>query len=287
VPWIQALERQRHLLQASYTDALVGRILDKVEEVGLYDDAAVVVTADHGVAFHAGENRRRPTGDALPEVLWSPLIVKSPGQTQPRVDDTNLQTIDILPTIADLIGVELPWEVDGLAAGSEAQRDRGATKLLRRFASGDDPDPEPSTEVDGADGFAAMLALAYPPTDPTDPLRPLHARSGHGDLVGQPFAPTDEIPGDTFEVDDLDRLLRTYEVPIVLTGTVDGGREGEDAVAAVADGRVVAVSPVVHRNIGGAAFAMLLPLDGRAGLGELRLALVRDGELYDAGLIVD
>ena len=39
VPWIQDLERQRHLLQAGYTDALVGRILDRVEEVGLYDEA--------------------------------------------------------------------------------------------------------------------------------------------------------------------------------------------------------------------------------------------------------
>ena len=37
VPWIQELERQRHLLQAGYTDALVGRILDRVEEVGLYE----------------------------------------------------------------------------------------------------------------------------------------------------------------------------------------------------------------------------------------------------------
>ena len=111
--------------------------------------------------------------------------------------------------------------------------------------------------------------------------------SGYGELVGRPFAPTGEIAGDTFEVDDLDRLLRTFEVPIVLTGTVEGGRVDEDAVAAVADGRIVAVSPVVHRNIGGPAFAMLLPLDGSAGLGELRLALVRGSELLDGGRIVD
>ena len=61
MPWIQDLERQRHLLQAGYTDALVGQILDRVEEVGLYDESAIVVTADHGVAFHADENRRHPT----------------------------------------------------------------------------------------------------------------------------------------------------------------------------------------------------------------------------------
>jgi hypothetical protein len=287
VPWIQDLERQRHLLQAGYADALVGRILDEVDAVGLYDEATIVVTADHGVAFRADEDRRRPVDEALPEILWSPLIVKAPGQTEPRVDDSNMQTIDILPTIADLIGVDIPWEVDGLAAGSEAQRDRGDTKLLRRFPTRADPDPEPSTEVDGSDGFEEMLELAYPPLDPSDPLRALYSLSGYGELVGQPFEPTGEIDVDSFEVDDLERLLRTFELPFVLTGTVAGGEVGEDAVAAVADGRIVAVSPVVPRNVGGPAFALLLPLDGSAGLRELRLALVRGDDLLDGGEIVD
>ena len=82
-------------------------------------------------------------------------------------------------------------------------------------------------------------------------------------------------------------MLRKFERPLVLTGTVDGGRVDEDAVAAIADGRIVAVSPVVFRNIGGAAFALMLPLDGSAGLSEVRLALVRGSELLDGGLIVD
>ena len=115
------------------------------------------------MAFHADENRRHPTEDALPEILWSPLIVKAPGQTEGRVDDTNMQTIDIVPTIADLIGVDIPWEVDGLAAGSEAQHDRDDTKLLRRFPSREDPDPVPSTDVDGAAGFDEDARPAVPP----------------------------------------------------------------------------------------------------------------------------
>ena len=94
--------------------------------------------------------------------MWSPLIVKAPGQTDARIDDSNMQTIDIVPTIADLVGVDIPWDVDGLAAGSEAQLARGDAKQLHRFASRSDPDPVPITEVDGSDGFAAMLDLAYP-----------------------------------------------------------------------------------------------------------------------------
>ena len=72
---------------------------------------------------------------------------------------------------------------------------------------------------------------------------------------------------------------------MVLTGTVAGGRVGDDAVVAVVDDRVAAVAPVVFRNIGGSAFALLLPLDRTTSLDQVRLALLRDGDLLDAGLL--
>jgi hypothetical protein len=283
VPWIADLERQRHLLQASYTDALVGRILDRLEEVDLYDEAVVVVTADHGIAFHGDQDRRLPVQASLPEIMWTPLIVKGPGQTEPEVDDSNVQTIDILPTMAHLIGVDLPWPVDGVAAGSADQRERGERKLLHTLAGPGVYESGELLEVDGR-RFAEVLRSAFPPVgDGTDLLAPLHELSGHGELVGQPFEPDGAVPSDTFEIDDLDRLLRGEDLPLLITGSVAGGSVDEDAVVAVSDGRIVAVSPVVFRNIGGAAFAMLLPLDGSADLASLRLALVRDGEVLDGG----
>ena len=165
-----------------------------------------------------------------------------------------MQTIDIFPTIADLIGVDIPWEVDGLAAGSERSAIAMTPSCSGSFPTAEIP-TGPIHRGRRRRGFEEMLDMAYPPLDPDDPLRTLHDRSGYGQLVGRRFEPTGKIAEDTFQVDDLDRLLRTYEVSIVLTGTVAGGRVDEDAVAAIADGRIVAVSPVVHRNIGGSAFA--------------------------------
>lgn len=49
--WAALSARQRHLLQTRYTDRAVGEILDSLRAAGLYDDAVVIVTADHGVAF--------------------------------------------------------------------------------------------------------------------------------------------------------------------------------------------------------------------------------------------
>jgi hypothetical protein len=42
-----------------------------------------------------------------------PLFIKAPHQHEGAVDDLNVETVDILPTLADMLGVRLPWPVDG------------------------------------------------------------------------------------------------------------------------------------------------------------------------------
>jgi hypothetical protein len=104
---------QRHLLQVGYTDLELGRILDRLEETGIYDDALVVVVADHGVSFRPhGERRRVHTGN-LEEIAFVPLFVKAPGQPRGEIVDDHVRTIDLLPTMADILGVEIPWQTDG------------------------------------------------------------------------------------------------------------------------------------------------------------------------------
>ncbi|HWM11641.1 MAG TPA: sulfatase-like hydrolase/transferase, partial [Solirubrobacteraceae bacterium] len=95
---------QRHLLQAQYADRLLGRLLDRIRAAGWYDRALVVVTADHGVAFRAGDRRRTPTPTNLHDVANMPLFVKVPGQVDGEVVDGAVRTIDVLPTIARDLG---------------------------------------------------------------------------------------------------------------------------------------------------------------------------------------
>jgi hypothetical protein len=282
--WVGNLERQRHLLQAGYADRLVGQVLQRLEEVGVFDDAAIVVTADHGIAFSADPNRRLPTREALPEIMWTPLIVKAPGQSEPRVDDANVQSIDVLPTLAALIGVEIPWSVDGIDVAGQDLAARGDRKSFRRFESMADPHPSSDVEVDGAAGFASMLDMAFPPLGPDDdPISSLYGLSGRGDLVGEPYRPTAEVDRDALTVDDLDRLRDSEERVLVLTGTIDDVGDRADHVVAALDGRIVAVSPVVERNIGGRAFALLLPTDRPVDVGQVSLGILRGSELLDAG----
>jgi len=107
---------QRHVLQVQYVDRLLGRLLDALRARDLFDDAVIVVTADHGVAFMTGQPRRPANRANVGVIAPVPFFVKLPGQRDGRVDDRAVRTIDVLPTIAKAAGVKLPWKADGIPA---------------------------------------------------------------------------------------------------------------------------------------------------------------------------
>jgi len=107
---------QRHLFQLGYTDRLLGRILDQLESTRVFDDAVVVVTADHGIAFKRKTAARRPVDATLRDIIHVPLFFKEAGQVEGRRSERNVQSMDILPTIVDGLGLDLPWPMDGRSA---------------------------------------------------------------------------------------------------------------------------------------------------------------------------
>lgn len=114
-PLVVNLAWQRYLLQIQYVDGQIGQLLDRLESTGQLDECLLVVTADHGESYIPGMSRRDPVGENLPDILPVPLFIKLPGQTTGEVSDRNVECIDITPTIADVIGVELEQPVDGRA----------------------------------------------------------------------------------------------------------------------------------------------------------------------------
>ena len=76
---------QRQLLQLGFVDRLLGRLVARLKSQGMYDDTAIVVTADHGFAWQVGvETRRSVTPSNVEELAPVPLIVKRPGRRAPR-----------------------------------------------------------------------------------------------------------------------------------------------------------------------------------------------------------
>ncbi|QXC60178.1 sulfatase-like hydrolase/transferase [Aquihabitans sp. G128] len=127
-PGLVQLGRQRHLLQLTYADSVLGQVMDAMKATGLYDDALFTVVADHGISFQSGQGIRgldvdKPIDDSVAaDVMWVPFFLKEPGQTEGVVNDDNVETIDVLPTMADALDVKIPWHVDGRSALEQAPR---------------------------------------------------------------------------------------------------------------------------------------------------------------------
>jgi hypothetical protein len=111
--WAALQAQQRYLLQLVHTDRALGHLLDRLQATGVYDRALVIVTADHGVSFKAGDQRRLPTATNLDDIGLVPLFVKLPRQERGRIDDSFVQTTSVLPTVARVLGVPLRWRVQG------------------------------------------------------------------------------------------------------------------------------------------------------------------------------
>jgi hypothetical protein len=133
--WPAVQGEQRYLLQLGYTDAALGILLRRLRETGLYDRALVIVTADHGVGFRLQDQRRLPTPSNLDEIAFVPLFVKLPAQREGRKVDGLARTIDIVPTIARVLGVPLPWRTDGKPlVGRRLARD-GTVAVMKQNGS--------------------------------------------------------------------------------------------------------------------------------------------------------
>jgi hypothetical protein len=109
------LAHQRHLLQLAYTDGLVGQVMDKLKAQGLWDKSLVVMGADHGEGWVPGEKPRSLGKTNAPDLLWVPQFIKAPGQDKGVVDDRNWEQVDLLPTIAELVDIKVPWKMEGVS----------------------------------------------------------------------------------------------------------------------------------------------------------------------------
>jgi hypothetical protein len=256
----ERLGYERHLQQVQYTDKLIGQVLDTMRQSGILDEALLVVTADHGVSFSQGAAGRGLDAQqrAAAEVLWVPLFVKEPRQAAGRVDDRNWEQVDLLPTIADLAGVTVPWKTDGISA---AEQTRAGTEKEYH-----DTPSKPIT-VDGSANLAAVLR--GPATRPALPAAlspdligeapPSGARDA-GATVANASAFADVQPG-------------SGTLPALVYGTVPKSVRNGTPLAVVVNGKVGAVVRANAADEAGRRFGALITDESlfRAGANEVAI----------------
>lgn len=106
----------------------------RLRELELYDRSVVVVTSDHGFSFRPGSKRRRLSLNNRHDILSIPLIVKAPFQTEGIVDVRSFELVDLLPTIAPRMALEVPWDMEGKNVHDPATPRRRATVAFATYA---------------------------------------------------------------------------------------------------------------------------------------------------------
>jgi choline-sulfatase len=103
--------------EVAYTDAQVGKLIGWLSETGLLDRTLIVLLADHGESL--GEHGEYTHGVFLYDsTVHIPMIIAGPGIPQGRTVPQQVRSIDVEPTIADLIGLSAGDKVQGVSLKS-------------------------------------------------------------------------------------------------------------------------------------------------------------------------
>jgi hypothetical protein len=248
--WLALQAQQRYLLQVGYVDRLLGQLLAHLRATGLFDRAILVVTADHGVSFHAGEGRRT-TGIHREDLALVPLFVKAPGQRTGDVADQVVETVDIVPTIAELLRAAVPWRVDGRSAVEGSGR---------RTIRNEDRTFDAATLVRRRDAAAARSARTFGVGWPG-----VFRAGPRSELVGRPVTSLRRLPAsdlrgtlnDEYQFRAIDLTGRFVPSFVLGSLTGSGARPGIDVAVAV-NGRVEGTGRSYERA-GVVLFAAIVP----------------------------
>jgi Tfp pilus assembly protein PilF len=123
--------------EIAYADSAVADWIAFLKKAGVYDNAIIIVTGDHGEGL--GEHGEETHGLFLYDsTLHIPLILKTPGAAHHgAVIDTQVRTTDILPTILLATGVAAPAELNGESLFPLIEANTGAQSQSNRALFGE------------------------------------------------------------------------------------------------------------------------------------------------------
>jgi len=240
---------QRHFLQTGFADLELQHLWKHLKDDGLWDDSLIVVAADHGVAFPHARERRRLRRETAAEIAPIPLFIKAPNQKQPKTDDAWVETIDILPTIFDILNLDPRVKMDGNSAFSDEVQNRDELRILIRNSfellriPTDDFTRERRAIIDrnqrlfgsGADGPERLYGIGP-----------------HPELIGQPASAAGaELDVDLSYKRDYGNVGSdpTY-VPVHVVGKVNGPDRHPRDIAVAVNGTIRAVGNTFKLAVG-------------------------------------
>ena len=100
-----------YLACVSYTDAMVGKLLDELERLEMLDETIIILWGDHG--FQLGDHTLWCKHTLFETSMHAPLIISAPGYGAGQRVNSLAEMVDIYPTLCELAGLELPTHLQG------------------------------------------------------------------------------------------------------------------------------------------------------------------------------
>ncbi len=98
--------------EVAYTDWCIGKVLETLENLGLYDSSLIVITSDHGEAL--GDHKEQTHAYYVYQsTLRVPWVIKWPGAGGATRVVEPVSLVDVMPTILDLLEIPAPTKIQG------------------------------------------------------------------------------------------------------------------------------------------------------------------------------
>lgn len=274
--WLVNQAYQRHLLQTALLDRQMGVLIDRLKNKGIYGRSLLVVTADHGIAYAPGASKRVITKKTVGHISAVPLFVKPPFLSDGRISDRPVETVDIVPTMADILKLSnKPQDIDGISALT-----KNFPTNRHRVSQGIEIGPLGKAKF-------AVAKMKYEMFGEADSVLDLW-KTGPGKtekLVGRFVDELTVEPGGTttVHIDEAEAHVNTEPdaplLPALLEGTLNGASaEPKQHIAVAMNGRVVATTRTYTHSQLVRFYAMLPPQWFGQPPNELDLYLIKNAE---------
>ena len=97
----------------AYIDFHLGKLFGQLQRLGLYENSLLLITSDHGEAFGDRDLVGHGGLSVYQDLVHVPLLIRYPNSHQKAVADDPVSLVDVMPTILDVLDLEIPKDIDG------------------------------------------------------------------------------------------------------------------------------------------------------------------------------
>ena len=126
--------RKQYAKTLTMADRWIGHLLDVLDELDLWDEIAIILSTDHGYMLGEHGYFAKNYMPGYNELYHIPLIIHLPGMNSTTRCRAITQTVDLFPTILEIMGVDYSCVPYPLHGHSLLPLLRGETKRIREYA---------------------------------------------------------------------------------------------------------------------------------------------------------